>query len=324
MKQATGLSWKARKAWFRLWWAAERLATGGTHAARGPGVRTSGGPDFVCVGMQKAGTSWLFDQMNARRDVWMPPVKELNYFTGRCLKPGSISKIKAGGGSLPEVPRLGDSWRRIEFLERFSGFQERRCGIEWYRRLFELAGDRVTGDVSPGYSKLDEPRVAELCALLPEARFILIVRDPVDRFWSSVCMKVRRNKVPGESLQSWASFKPVFEELMRNPESRDCYGSRIWSAYARHLPRERLRYWFFDDVCRRPETVLDEICEYLGIGRGQGALEAGFNRKSGFAKFPMPADVAANLVAHFFAEYEQGAAVFGGHAVNWLEKAKSR
>jgi hypothetical protein len=34
------------------------------------------GPDFLCVGVPKAGTGWLFDQLNAHPDFWMPPVKE--------------------------------------------------------------------------------------------------------------------------------------------------------------------------------------------------------------------------------------------------------
>ena len=37
-------------------------------------------PDFLCVGAQKAGTSWLYRQLEPHPDFWMPPVKELHYF----------------------------------------------------------------------------------------------------------------------------------------------------------------------------------------------------------------------------------------------------
>ncbi len=43
-------------------------------------------PDFLCVGAQKAGTSWLYRQLEPHPDFWMPPVKELHYLdnlTGR-------------------------------------------------------------------------------------------------------------------------------------------------------------------------------------------------------------------------------------------------
>lgn len=38
------------------------------------------GPDFLCVGLQKAGTAWLYDQLDSHPDFWMPPLKELHYF----------------------------------------------------------------------------------------------------------------------------------------------------------------------------------------------------------------------------------------------------
>src|SRR5689334_16087334 len=37
-------------------------------------------PDFLCIGAQKAGTSWLYQQLEPHPDFWMPPVKELHYF----------------------------------------------------------------------------------------------------------------------------------------------------------------------------------------------------------------------------------------------------
>jgi hypothetical protein len=36
-------------------------------------------PDFLCVGAQKGGTSWLYRQLERHPDFWMPPVKEFHY-----------------------------------------------------------------------------------------------------------------------------------------------------------------------------------------------------------------------------------------------------
>ena len=40
------------------------------------------GPDFICIGAQKAGTRWLFDQLAFHPGFWMPPIKELHYLNG--------------------------------------------------------------------------------------------------------------------------------------------------------------------------------------------------------------------------------------------------
>lgn len=37
------------------------------------------GPDFLCIGMGKAGTGWLYDQCAHHPDFWMPPIKEIHY-----------------------------------------------------------------------------------------------------------------------------------------------------------------------------------------------------------------------------------------------------
>jgi hypothetical protein len=53
-------------------------------------------PDFLCVGAQKAGTSWLYHQLTLHPDFWMPPIKELHYFD-------TLSRVK-----LNNPPRCKD------------------------------------------------------------------------------------------------------------------------------------------------------------------------------------------------------------------------
>src|SRR5205809_6538559 len=49
------------------------------HSERLNGFTGDACPDFLCVGAQKAGTSWLYRQLEPHADFWMPPVKELHY-----------------------------------------------------------------------------------------------------------------------------------------------------------------------------------------------------------------------------------------------------
>ena len=37
-------------------------------------------PDFLCIGAQKSGTTWLYHNLKQHPQVWLPPVKELHYF----------------------------------------------------------------------------------------------------------------------------------------------------------------------------------------------------------------------------------------------------
>ena len=55
------------------------------------GVTGDARPDFLCVGAQKAGTSWLYRQLEPHPDFWMPPVKELHYLD-------NLNRTKRHGG----------------------------------------------------------------------------------------------------------------------------------------------------------------------------------------------------------------------------------
>jgi hypothetical protein len=48
-------------------------------------------PDFLCVGAQKTGTSWLYQQLAEHPDFWMPPLKELHYFNQLSRTPAVAS-----------------------------------------------------------------------------------------------------------------------------------------------------------------------------------------------------------------------------------------
>ena len=39
-------------------------------------------PDFLCIGAQKSGTSWLDANLRFHPELWLPPAKELHYFDG--------------------------------------------------------------------------------------------------------------------------------------------------------------------------------------------------------------------------------------------------
>jgi Sulfotransferase domain len=106
-------------------------------------------PDFLVIGAQKSGTTSLYEYLRSHPQVFMPDIKELDFFTP------------------------GINWER---------------GFSWYQRLFADAGDGISaiGEASTSYTKY--PRYsgsAELIAqYLPHARLIYVVRDPISRLRS--------------------------------------------------------------------------------------------------------------------------------------------
>src|SRR5438046_9791001 len=82
-------------------------------------------PDFLCVGAQKAGTSWLYRQLEPHPDFWMPPVKELHYLN-------QLNRAKR-----LDPPRSGDE-RDASFLVSMQHLSARfSLDLESYGHLFQ-------------------------------------------------------------------------------------------------------------------------------------------------------------------------------------------
>jgi hypothetical protein len=105
-------------------------------------------PNFLVIGAMKAGTTSLYHYLKEHPEIFMPAVKELDFFSER------------------------GNWHR---------------GLDWYRKQFKSANDAIAiGESSATYSKHPiVPRVPERIAeLLPDCRIVYVLRDPVERIRS--------------------------------------------------------------------------------------------------------------------------------------------
>jgi hypothetical protein len=112
-------------------------------------------PNLVVIGAMKCGTTSLHDYLNAHPEIGMSEPKELNFFFG----PEAVDRPDE------ETWTLGN-WHR---------------GTAWYAAHFDPAC-RVRGESSPGYTSPSHPESAgRMAAVLPGARLVYAVRDPVHR-----------------------------------------------------------------------------------------------------------------------------------------------
>ena len=163
-------------------------------------------PRFLCIGAQKAGTSWLFAQLQSHPEVWMPPIKELQYFnhlyvpehrawTNWHIRQGAARALEYHVGAR-RGPRL-----RLRALPRRP-----RLARAVHRRLVP-AGLRAAGGAGQARRRhhpgvFDDPRgrhPATCAALLGAVRIIYLIRAPVSRALSQLQMNVSRkgNRAPG-------------------------------------------------------------------------------------------------------------------------------
>jgi hypothetical protein len=133
-------------------------------------------------------------------------------------------------------------------------------GIDWYANLFREApaGARI-GEKSADY--LAHPwAAARLAALLPEARLVVQLRNPVDRAYSDYCMLFRRGTVDGDIRRHLSPGGPHPRFL------EDGFYWRHLSRWLRHFPPGQLHILFYDDVLADAEAELAKVAAHLRLG----------------------------------------------------------
>src|SRR3712207_3654799 len=119
-------------------------------------------PDFIGIGAQKAGTTWLYHNLRTHPQIWIPR-KEVHYFDQK-FGDSSFSLRSRIFGKEPENQRWRNQvrhWSRVH-LKNFSPsgllwvykYYMRPPNDEWYASLFEPRKGRIAGEITPNYSVL--------------------------------------------------------------------------------------------------------------------------------------------------------------------------
>jgi hypothetical protein len=236
-------------------------------------------PNFLVIGAQKAGTSWLWVQLRKHPEIWMPPVKELHFFDHLFIpenRDWTSSHIKKGVNERLQWhinnPH-GIDYSTIEYLAKLA--HKNMFTPEWYAAAFDRPGTsgKVLGDITPEYSTLPENGIEFLKELLPQdLKIIYIIRDPIERALSQLRMNLERRNVNSELLtdNEWFSF--CKEPAIKN---RGDYANYI-PRWEKCFPEENIKYIPYKSLNITPDAALAEIEEFLKIKKfkGYGNLSA--------------------------------------------------
>ena len=294
------------------------------------------GPDFICVGMPKAGTGWLYDQLDAHPDFWMPPVKELVYLNqvypalkfvdenGAPVQSRKERQARKRGTFSPEsrlrpgerlVHRVSLDERDTAFLKYASAGRGEQMELEFYAGLFQFKGALKSGDVTPPYCNLEGETIARVAQRFPAMKVLLLVRDPVARVWSRICMS---HAGPGFDTGLLADEGGFRDYIGATHKLGALSATQTYLRWRQHAPETELRFFFFDDLAREPARLRAEILEFLGADpeeRG-ASIPPDYNRKAK-EKLEMTPLSRAVLVERFAGELKASAELFAGPACEW-------
>jgi hypothetical protein len=261
-------------------------------------------PDFLCVGAQKGGTSWLYYQLTWHVDFWMPPLKELHYFD-------ALGRVKRG-----RPPRCKDA-RDQCFLEKISTLSAQSyIDLDAYSRLFEPKGALLSGDITPAYSTLSDELIERIVVRFPDLKVIFLARDPVERAWSQLSMGVRLGNI---SRFDVTDADAVIRNLLNPGVFLRSHPSQIVARWKRHVRPELFRIYFFDDLEENPAELRRGILSFLGADpdKPSGRIAAEQNWDAGKEKLELTENVRSRVAQFFEQELKACATKLGGPAKQW-------
>lgn len=187
--------------------------------------------DFLCIGAQKAGTTLLYEHLKKIDDIFLPESKELHFF---------------------------------------DDIKNYHRGINYYFEYFKNAKtDQKKGEITPAYIFFDKvPGRIRQSLNSEKIKFIVLLRNPVDRAYSQYNMSIKQGH---ENL----SFEQaLMYENYRLKEYSDCvnftylkrgfYSKQILN-YFKYFNKKKFKFILFEKFVKEQKKYIYEILDFLEI-----------------------------------------------------------
>ena len=228
-------------------------------------------PSFYCIGVQKAGTTWLHKHLSAHPNIWLMPneLKEIQYFNELYVQGHDTWTQNHREVGIANIIRKELKQPKVDFhkIDKYTRLALETRNDTWYSKFFdEVEGSQIAGDITPEYSLLPKDGISHVNTLTPDAKFILLLRHPVERDFSHIRM-IARNRF-GDELESLGTteldkfFLAAADHV--GVSERSDYQSIIenWESV---IGKERLLILFYDDISQQPLSVLEKACNHIEV-----------------------------------------------------------
>lgn len=268
------------------------------------------------LGATKAGSGWIYQYLRAHPECHMRALKELHFFdTLEFELTGSrVRKLRGNMEKLLATPELDASSRRK--LRDFGDWLPVAESGDTEAYLGYLTAGRgeksVVGDVTPAYALLSVESLEKMLSIVPDTRFVFLMRDPVARLWSHIRMIARRAMSAGAVAEQVAAevlgwAVSGLERRMTGTGAYDAILPRLKSV----VPAGKLYVDFFEDVV--VASSVDRLCAFLGIK----PFAAKMHQPHQGIAIPLRSDQRARLRDYLAPQYDYVRSEFGRLPAAW-------
>lgn len=184
--------------------------------------------DFLCIGAQKSGTTYITNAFRNHPEIQLPGFKELYFFSpkGEYQANGNFAQCNADKD------------------------------IDWYKDQF-IPDHRKKGEISTSYL-LDPASADRIKLAFPEIKIFAILRNPVQRAFSQYNMERYWTGKEKRSLLQIIREEPDNEIL-----TRGLYFHQL-EPFTRRFGNDQLKVCLFDDMTSDPASFFNDLFTFVG------------------------------------------------------------
>jgi len=206
--------------------------------------------NLFIVGAAKSGTTSLYEYLSHHPSVFFPLVKEPNYY----------SRAESHNSSAYNKPKAGESYHNKIITDESVYFE-----------LYEKAtGFQVIGDASPSYL-WDELSASRIHKDYPEAKILIILRNPVDRAYSHYLMDLASGVQRDRDFMSALAFDNAKEERQWGRahlyQDLGLYSAQV-SRYMRLFGRSNVKVIMYEEFIDDTQRNIKNIFDFIGVDSG--------------------------------------------------------
>ena len=199
-------------------------------------------PNFICVGAGRCGTSSVYKYLSEHPEVYMSPIKEINYFGIRDI----------------ETNKNGITFSEYSYY--FLGKQETQVCV---------------GEISPAYLTLPESAL-QIKELLKDVKILIFLRDPIERAISQYKHHVNQhqqkdineyfiNGLKKRSTMKHHEYRFQWFDPAKNI-AQSMYSEGV-QQYLELFGSNLVKIMRYDDLKNTPSLFLDNLCDFLQINQ---------------------------------------------------------
>jgi hypothetical protein len=197
-------------------------------------------PNFLIVGAAKSGTSAFYYNIKNHPDIFMSPMKEPSYFSSQGI-------VFPGNGP-------GDD--RKVYIKDFDRYSELFSGV---------SNEKIIGEASTDTMYYHQFTVPHIKKLLGDPAIVFILRDPIERAFSSYYHLVRDKR---ETLTFEEGLDQETWRIANNWHSMWHYKKKsLYYESIKHFSEEftRVKIILYDDYKKDKQALAEDVFKFLDI-----------------------------------------------------------